>query len=309
MPSSPRTLAAIFSLCGLLPDVQARAGKILLRLSTNLHCLLPFLLHRHLPFLLLARDRLAAELCPCSPCSLHMADIRSLVTQLHHNLSLLAETGYGEGELCHRLVSPHTPATDRLAISISAPLLLRQKKLLRNVLVTHDSLDCLLDLLETSSSLPPAADPCLAVLPQAVLALSHLARHLGLQAPLPALEEPGEPDSCCRGEEHLLGGRDHLTLTLDCGACLTAARSVLTASSSVFAAMLEGGFSESSQGTVPLPLTSAPATAITRFPGLDHHDPFDRLLLAQALDSSLWFETADKAILALGLPEVRDAQA
>ena len=62
-------------------------------------------------------------------------------------------------------------------------------------------------------------------------------------------------------------------------------------------------------GFQELPLTSAPATAITRFPGLDHHDPFDRLLLAQALDSSLWFETADKAILALDLPEVRDAQA
>jgi PIN domain nuclease of toxin-antitoxin system len=62
-------------------------------------------------------------------------------------------------------------------------------------------------------------------------------------------------------------------------------------------------------GFQELPLTSAAATAIAQFPGLDHHDPLDRLLLAQALESALWFETADKTILALDLPEVRDAQA
>lgn len=64
----------------------------------------------------------------------------------------------------------------------------------------------------------------------------------------------------------------------------------------------EAGFRE-------LPLDSASAEAMTRFPGLAGHDPFDRMLVGQAAAHTLDFETADRKLLALGLPHINDAEA
>ena len=257
--TSERTVAAVFTFISQVPDGVLKAGKILTRLSTNLHCLLPFILHRHLPFFLLflARDRLSS-LSSCPSCISHLREVQKLVSQLSNNLSLLAETGYGEGEVCHRLVAPNTPPEEKLNISICAPLLLRQRKLLRNVLVTHDSLDYLLDFLETAKPKEDQEEEddedaqCLFT--QAVVSLSHLAKHLGIQAPQPLLE--GGQEECSSAEWN----HDHdITLVLDSGESVEASRSVLTNASPVFAAMLAGGFSESGFTEVPLPLTSLPA--------------------------------------------------
>ena len=62
-------------------------------------------------------------------------------------------------------------------------------------------------------------------------------------------------------------------------------------------------------GIQELSLTAARAAGISRFPQLGKHDPSDRLLLAQAVVESIWFETADETLLALGLDAVRDARA
>jgi PIN domain nuclease of toxin-antitoxin system len=60
-------------------------------------------------------------------------------------------------------------------------------------------------------------------------------------------------------------------------------------------------------GYKELPLVSTAAEGITGFPALHHHDPFDRLLLAQAQHRNLLFITADKALLSLDLDFVHDA--
>ena len=169
---------------------------------------------------------------------------------------MLAETGYGEGEVCHRLVAPNTPAEEKLNIAICAPLLLRQRKLLRNVLVTHDSLDYLLDFLETAEAKADeeGEEDAQCLFTQAVVSLAHLAKHLGVQAPKPLLECDSEECSSAEWKhEH------DITLLLDSGDSVEASRSVLTNASPVFAAMLAGGFSESGFTEVPLPLTSLPA--------------------------------------------------
>lgn len=59
-------------------------------------------------------------------------------------------------------------------------------------------------------------------------------------------------------------------------------------------------------GFVELPLTSEHAEAIANFQSLARHDPFDRMLLAQAYIERLTFLTADRALLGLGLPHVVD---
>lgn len=58
----------------------------------------------------------------------------------------------------------------------------------------------------------------------------------------------------------------------------------------------------------PLPFTHEHADALTRYPDLARHDPFDRALLAQATIDRLDLMTADGMLLGLGLAFVVDAR-
>lgn len=61
-------------------------------------------------------------------------------------------------------------------------------------------------------------------------------------------------------------------------------------------------FSEhvSAGGWIEIPVRASHAAAMARFPDLTRHDPFDRLLLAQAHTEGLTLLTADRRLLQLG---------
>ncbi|WES63326.1 type II toxin-antitoxin system VapC family toxin [Microbacter sp. GSS18] len=61
-------------------------------------------------------------------------------------------------------------------------------------------------------------------------------------------------------------------------------------------------------GLVELAFTAEHAAALAGFPALARHDPFDRMLLAQARAESMDLLTSDAALLALGEPWIRDAR-
>jgi PIN domain nuclease of toxin-antitoxin system len=63
------------------------------------------------------------------------------------------------------------------------------------------------------------------------------------------------------------------------------------------------------RGLEELPLTAAHAAAMERFPLLARHDPFDRLMLAQAAVEQALLMTADRRLLDLELDWVLDASA
>ncbi len=69
---------------------------------------------------------------------------------------------------------------------------------------------------------------------------------------------------------------------------------------------LTGAFERS--GLVELPFSARHAEALTSFPALAHHDPFDRMLLAQARTESVDLLTSDATLLALDERWVRDAR-
>ena len=62
-------------------------------------------------------------------------------------------------------------------------------------------------------------------------------------------------------------------------------------------------------GLRELPFDTKSGEAMTRFPGLVHHDPFDRMLVAQAAAHDMTLETGDRQLLSLGLPHINDATA
>jgi PIN domain nuclease of toxin-antitoxin system len=61
------------------------------------------------------------------------------------------------------------------------------------------------------------------------------------------------------------------------------------------------------QGLELLSITAEHAEAIRDFPELTRHDPFDRLLVAQALRARLQLLTADHVLLNLGRDFILDA--
>lgn len=60
-------------------------------------------------------------------------------------------------------------------------------------------------------------------------------------------------------------------------------------------------------GLAELPFEVAHAAAMAETPGLARHDPFDRMLLAQAKAEGLTLLTSDAVLLGLGEPWIRDA--
>lgn len=61
------------------------------------------------------------------------------------------------------------------------------------------------------------------------------------------------------------------------------------------------------QGLSLLSITAADAEGLRDFPELLRHDPFDRLLVAQAHRSSMQLVTADRVLLGLGQSFIVDA--
>ncbi|TDE13065.1 type II toxin-antitoxin system VapC family toxin [Jiangella asiatica] len=83
----------------------------------------------------------------------------------------------------------------------------------------------------------------------------------------------------------------------------------LTIKSMLGKLQLPDGFAEllTDQGLVLLDVTAEHAEAIRDFPEIARHDPFDRLLVAQAARANLRLLTADRILLALGQEFIVDA--
>jgi PIN domain nuclease of toxin-antitoxin system len=61
-------------------------------------------------------------------------------------------------------------------------------------------------------------------------------------------------------------------------------------------------------GLVELPFVAEHAASVAQYPTLVRHDPFDRMLLAQARVERMALITSDQVLLALGEPWIVDAR-
>ena len=246
--TSIKTIDTIITYLSSLPNSKissSKASKFLTRLSTNLHCLFPFLLSRHVSRVLIRLEQWTEQ--SCDQCQ--FSHLRTLLTSVTQNMTLLAETGYGEGEICHRMVHPMIEKRDKQNIVISAALLVRQRKMLNNILIRHDTLDTLIDTLETVDDENLFSD--------CVYSISQLAAYLGVAVCCDHRTDPVSGCSQCR--RHETGQDDDLTLVCDDGVEVECNRSVICQASHVFAAMLTGTFTEADQTRVPIPHTSSRA--------------------------------------------------
>ncbi len=99
---------------------STRAGRVLIKLSKNLNCLMPYVYQRTLSWLRPEiESRPTMKDSPCKDC----LELQALSKELVQNFSLLAETGYSEGVMCHTLVKG--VISDKQSVAIAVPLLVR----------------------------------------------------------------------------------------------------------------------------------------------------------------------------------------
>jgi len=225
---------------------SSKAAKILNRLSTNLHCLFPFFTSRHISRIMLNLEQLELK---SDDDGCQFSQLRKLLVSVAENITLLAETGYGEGEICHRLVHPMIDKTDKQSIVISAALLVRQRKMLDNILLRHNTLDLLLDTLETRDNEGIVSD--------CVHSVSRLAGYLGVHVCCDMNVSNEVREVICR--RHDTNDQDDFTLVCDDGNEIRCNKSIICSKSHVFAAMLTGSFNESDKTRVSLPHASSGA--------------------------------------------------
>ncbi len=130
----------------------------------------------------------------------------------------------------------------------------RPRKLLTNILITHEGLDVLLDLIEKV----PSDEEDILLHKDAIYSLSILSGHIGIVSPnlkmaTDNLESNGALRCLFSGHE---GAKD-LTIQVDDGRQIEVNREMMAKNGGVFEAMLTGGhFAESSQSVINLPFTS-----------------------------------------------------
>lgn len=172
-------------------------------------------------------------------------DTTELKRCLLTNLSLLSESRYGRGVISHILLTGCS--LDKLKIAISLPFLCRSRELRRKMLLEFRGLSLLLRSL---------ADPTTAVFPATVHSLSYLTVSLGLRVHRRHQQQGWSQQT---SDDATSRSPADVTFVMDDGSHVPGWRDRLALKSSVFAAMLEGHYSESGQSHVRIPHVSSRA--------------------------------------------------
>lgn len=248
---SSHTIDTLLQYYTLLEPPHPRAARILQRITRNHHCLVPLL---RAGLVLKVNTRLAEKSHEdCTRCR----DFEKLRNSLLSQLSLIAESGFGEGVIVHHLIRATRPVQAFLIVSV--PYIIRKKKLLRAMLHCKISNKSGLDLL-----LQLITDECGDGLSQeAVDSVSYLAHQIGALG-ADALDilkyikttMCAETISNCSFNGYNVSDResnnDLVEIELDSGATVTVIRGELCAESPMFSAMLTGSFYESGRHHVSL---------------------------------------------------------
>lgn len=112
-------------------------------------------------------------------------------------------------------------------------------------------------------------------------------------------------------EDHRLGPATRARLTAGGPVCFSSVSTLEVTMKQMLGRLeLPGSLAEAAvaSGLTEVAFTSRHADALPRFPELVRHDPFDRMLLAQALAEGMDLVTSDATLLALGQEWVIDAR-
>ncbi|XP_034241242.1 armadillo repeat-containing protein 5 [Thrips palmi] len=245
---SSNTLDALLQYYTLLDPPHPRAARILQRIARNHQYLVPLL---RAGLVLKVNARLTGRIHDgCSRCLEFDGLGKSLLSQI----SVIAESGFGEGEIAHSLMRATRPVQTFLIISI--PYIIRKRKLMHLMMNCKVNEKSALDLLFQLMT-----DECGDGLSsEAVNSISRLARQIGALS-IKTLNLSNS-QLCKRGANNcskniLKFSSDELSadvvvLELDNGTFVSVRKGEMCEESPMFAAMLTGSFYESGRERVAI---------------------------------------------------------
>ncbi|XP_047991718.1 armadillo repeat-containing protein 5 [Leguminivora glycinivorella] len=221
-----------------------RAARILARVLSNALCLMSILKHRLA--LRLHKMSVVSKHPPtkCQQCK----QILRLSSKLLAQLTILAESSYGIGEISYQLLKGSSAMQQTLSITL--PYIVRTEKPLKKYFIDCNALDVLFNIISDSKE----------DMKVCVTALSKLATNVHIKDPK-SLENRFNDQICVSYDPILdnLALSDIVTFELDDESQVNANKIFLCQNSEVFSAMLMGCFKESAEKCVRLQNVTKPA--------------------------------------------------
>ncbi|KAK7794826.1 hypothetical protein R5R35_005973 [Gryllus longicercus] len=234
------TLSTLLNYIRLLRNPLPRAGRILARIVRTHHYFIHLVCQQ---FVL----NIYASLCEplhsaCGSCE----RLNSIAKNLISKLSIVAESGFGEGELSHNLLKAEK--TIRETVAVTVPFVIKTHKLLRKLLIDCKGLDILHDMVKSSPKTPSSLFEFIPI------SLSILAASLQINCPVDSNYQGNKHFSTNKLEAELKEtiSSDSVTIRFDNGEEVTTSKSFLSEHSPVFEAMLQGSFKEAEQECISL---------------------------------------------------------
>ncbi|XP_021941760.1 armadillo repeat-containing protein 5 [Zootermopsis nevadensis] len=244
------TFATLIAYVTLIRDPHPRASRILFRIIRNHHYFMSLLLHRFVP-------TVQSHLCQpqhsaCWLCS----EFKSIGLSLLSQITMLAHSGFGEGELAHHLLKGEVLVQRLLAVSV--PHIVRTQRILWKLLVECDALRTLVHMLDDGVT---GDDGLRKHVP---VSLTLVAGALDVANPCHHTKGIHDHDKCPDNMDETGSGSfvipsgteasdDVVFLLLDDGTTIQVSKMQLCLRSPVFEAMFRGDFRESNEECVPLP--------------------------------------------------------
>ncbi|XP_075977580.1 BTB/POZ domain-containing protein Rnb isoform X2 [Anticarsia gemmatalis] len=221
-----------------------RAARILAKVLSNALCLMSILKHRlvlRLHYMSLSSKHPSAK---CQQCK----QLVRLSSKLLSQLTILAESSYGIGEISYQLLKGETSVKQTLSLTL--PYIVRTEKPLKKYFIDCGALNLLFDSIANSKE----------DMRDCVTALAKLANNVHIKDPK-TLENRFKVKSCFDYDTILknLAIDDVVIFELDDLSLVKANRVFLCQNSDVFSAMLMGCFKESVEKCVRLKNVTKPA--------------------------------------------------
>lgn len=244
------TLSTLLDYMRLLQHPLPRAGRILGRIVRTHHYFIHLIIQQFV--LNIHREFCSPIHVLCDSCDKLSIIGKNLISKL----SVVAETGFGEGELSHHLLKADLSVRETIAVTI--PFVIRSPRLLRKLLVDHKGLDVLKNILKEYAEerlLVQYIPSCLSLLAQSLSICNPKSSNMSKYRN----STNSELDTIYEETYNLAisGTSESIAFLLDNGETVMANKAFLSENSPVFEAMLRGNFMESAQKYISLTGISA----------------------------------------------------
>lgn len=251
---APRLFCGLLRYMLLVPKPMHRAGQVLLRVVSNVHSFESIACAGSIvEFAKLMKSSKACRVDHCKRCVPFLDFAKSLLA----TLISVAESGFGSGVLAHCLLTCERKAQQHCCLTI--PYIVRNKLILRQLLLECTGLELLLDMLEGNKD-------CRDLFSDAAASLQALCTSIAAPKAKRNTETSEKPDLVNTSSCFLGKFTTDVQFRMEDGSVVEGNRDQLSETNDYFRRMLSGHFQESNQSIVAFHCTrKTPLSVVVHF--------------------------------------------